>query len=247
MKIISKFQDYYDSAAGYGVDSTQVLLRKKEELTKQCDLFKKINLKEKKMVYIMKNLRRLNVSEVQFSILFFCGKAHPLIKLVYQEDVKEKKLKNKVFHFFKIDDLNDHMKEIHGEEFVQNNWLKKTKKDLYGSLFSEELARNFFNQNISNSEILDLHHHYKSPYFTAEFVSGYGIKRNVTVRLMPELKELGFQKVVDPFSCFQEISQFAFGVLGVNENEIVDIEDKYLVAGKGFDTKYGFRKRPKYE
>jgi len=34
MRIISKFRDYYDSAMGYGIDTTQVLIRETAEVGK---------------------------------------------------------------------------------------------------------------------------------------------------------------------------------------------------------------------
>lgn len=38
---------------------------------------------------------------------------------------------------------------------------------------------------------------------------------------------------------------YQFGVIGCQEKDIVEISDKHRIAGKGFDTKYGFRKRKK--
>lgn len=73
-----------------------------------------------------------------------------------------------------------------------------------------------------------------------------GVSRRSTneVELYPVLQDLNFQKVKDPYTAFQEVQAYKFGVLGCNENEVVTISDKDRIAGKGFDTKYGFRTRP---
>ena len=56
------------------------------------------------------------------------------------------------------------------------------------------------------------------------------------------LTEYDFQKAMDPFSMFQEISMFVSGVLPRNPNPMVEItDDKVKVAKHGFD-KWSFRK-----
>ncbi len=59
----------------------------------------------------------------------------------------------------------------------------------------------------------------------------------------PLLKEYEFYKVFNAVQAFQEISMFLSGVLGTEEKEIVEVADKYKIAGRGFD-KWSFRKMP---
>lgn len=68
--------------------------------------------------------------------------------------------------------------------------------------------------------------------------------KNVLVVKNPRLASLGFQRTLDPFACFQEISQFIGGVVPGQQLPLVEISDKSKIEKKGFDPKYGFRTRP---
>lgn len=58
--------------------------------------------------------------------------------------------------------------------------------------------------------------------------------------LNPCLKWFDFAKVVDAYTAFQEVSMYVSGVLGIEGNKMVEIEDKYRLAGHGYD-KSSFR------
>ena len=49
-----------------------------------------------------------------------------------------------------------------------------------------------------------------------------------------------FQTIFEPFTAFQEIEMFLGGVIGSNENNIIEIEDKYRIESHGFN-KWSFR------
>ena len=56
------------------------------------------------------------------------------------------------------------------------------------------------------------------------------------------LKAVGFQKAVDPYACFQELSMFVGGVLPRDGNPMVEITDNRMKIEKaGFDNKASFR------
>lgn len=67
---------------------------------------------------------------------------------------------------------------------------------------------------------------------------------NSALILNPRLADIGFQRAVDPFTCFQAISQFIEGVVPGQQMPMVAISDASQVRKKGFDPVYGFRKRP---
>ena len=67
---------------------------------------------------------------------------------------------------------------------------------------------------------------------------------NALVIKNPRLSDLGLQTVLDPFTCFQQISQFIEGVVPGQQMPMVEISDKSKIDKKGFDPKYGFRTRP---
>ncbi len=67
---------------------------------------------------------------------------------------------------------------------------------------------------------------------------------NVAMIRNPCLKDLGFQRTLDPQSCFQSIAQFIGGVMPGKQMPMVQLDDKHMVQKKGFDPKYSFRTRP---
>lgn len=69
-------------------------------------------------------------------------------------------------------------------------------------------------------------------------------KGNAALVRNPCLKDLGFQRTLDPHSCFQNISQFIGGVMPGRQMPMVQLADKDMVQKKGFDPKYSFRTRP---
>ncbi|HNC58681.1 MAG TPA: hypothetical protein PLP33_24860 [Leptospiraceae bacterium] len=62
-----------------------------------------------------------------------------------------------------------------------------------------------------------------------------------TLILNPNLKDLAFFKVKDPYTTFQEISMFVSGVLGNKEDKTLNISDSDKILQLGFDTKTSFR------
>ena len=97
----------------------------------------------------------------------------------------------------------------------------------------------YFNiKNIMNFDSHDIHRKFNTPIFM------YHVKENKKkIIINPNLKEFKFYKVIDSFQAFQEIQMFIGGVLGSNENEMIEIADKYKIKKHGFD-KWSFRKEP---
>jgi hypothetical protein len=65
------------------------------------------------------------------------------------------------------------------------------------------------------------------------------------VELNPKLKDLGFFRIHDAFSCYQTIAQYISGVLTNTEIKGSNMTSNEKVQSHGFDSKYGFRTRPK--
>ena len=70
--------------------------------------------------------------------------------------------------------------------------------------------------------------------------------RYFEIELNCELKKFEFYKVLDSFTIWQELSMYIDGTLTSPGNYTIEIADKYKIESHGFDTKYGFRTRPKY-
>ncbi len=62
--------------------------------------------------------------------------------------------------------------------------------------------------------------------------------------LNPVLKELGFDRIKDAFSIFQEISMFLANIL-VEQKTVDSVDDKHRIQQHGFDLKESFRNTKK--
>lgn len=200
MRIISKFNDYYDSALGYGVDTTQVLVRKQEEFKGDWT----------------------SVRCWGWTKLFavgFCGKwwyglrynrfdGEPQIIAYSVDDIPEKKK-----YLFKPNPFMDYLDKKEGR---YNKWLRGEYKGLNEELFHEFGAACLYYENVGKDQ---------------------------TITTWPVLKDLKFMQFKDPYTAFQDISMYQFGVLGCQEKDVVNISDSDRIVGKGFDPVYGFRKR----
>lgn len=58
------------------------------------------------------------------------------------------------------------------------------------------------------------------------------------------MKDLGFAKVMDPFTANQAVAQYVGGVLPANARPMVELGNMERIQKAGFDTKMSFRKAP---
>ena len=68
--------------------------------------------------------------------------------------------------------------------------------------------------------------------------------KNIHIQNNAILSEYNFQKILDPYTAYQELSMFVDN-LSYPGNIEYDIPDEYKIESKGFDPKYGFRTRPR--
>lgn len=209
MKIISKFRDYYDTAAGYGVDETQYLKRETKE----------VRLKVRKdwdwLTFLSRRLPRRGFA-IGKVYLAFCGKTYAFAKCTYNGTVT---------YLHTLSEL---------EHYMNNN------EEVSNYLERADLAK-YFDVDTDVSKTLNaMCMELKIPYLLCDYTVLDGVK----ITAYPVLKSLRFASVVGPYTAFQEIAMYKFGVLGEDEGMKVEISDKDRIAGKGFDTKYGFRTRP---
>lgn len=131
---------------------------------------------------------------------------------------------------------------------------KLIKNTIYGEIIDivygyDELIKNFNNKSywnvniddiynkIVNMDVMYLFRRYGSPIFVLD----KGLKRYDDFIINPNLKDYEFYKVFDSFTAFQEIQMFIGGVLGKNENDIIDISNDDKLQQYGYD-KWSFRK-----
>ena len=233
MRIISKFQDYYDSGLAYGIDSNVVYVREQEELSRTPDTSNE-NTRDRKMLtswrtnryfYEIDDKRERSYRNV---FLTFCGKRYlgieceshmPLLPFrerhggyLYDPDTR--------FDYYWSSEAADAVSKLdrwvyHGEGVDDNVWGPQ-------------------DDDWANYE------------YGAPVVLERPTWRCVEVIRNPSLKELDFKEVMDPYTAFQEISMYLAGPLSGWEDPDLSPEPTGAekMTNKGMDPVYGFRKKP---
>ena len=247
MKIISNFKDYYDSGAAYGVD-TSVLYKRLPA-----------DIKSSKEAFSVAKRWCNNVSNsVSRIVIGFCGEVYPCVIIVDYEDPARK-----IRGYTSVDDYRQlnlstpyyccyDMSHVDTALSVLRRNINKRGRQTHDYSNATTIQRvqdrrevlvEFFSEVKYNKELLDAFTVYNTPVYTY-------VRRNrlfydtEAFRVHPFLFEWQFQKVKTPIEAFQQIQSYISGVLGTSQNETVTISDKDQVYKKGFDPKYGFRKRP---
>jgi len=241
MKIISKFQDYYDIGIAYGVDDKlrfeRVTKYSEKMINKLKSLIKVVYKKEGK------NYRILCYSNV----ILFCAKMYPLI-YIRVESIR-KKDKKYIYslvgeeYSYTVNDalmyISQYYKDV--DEIYINDcdyyvWNDITLKEAFKRHFDER-----YDECISEFEVFKIPYFYIGRYYHIDEKGIEHIYKSTI--LLPQLKKYKFAKAVPPMQAFQEISMY-LGKLNAVEDNTVTIEDKYLAQGKGFDC-YSFKKMPR--
>lgn len=232
MKIYSKFHDYYDSAMGYGVDDH---IHWNRNATKIAD-----------DVYPnVPNIGSLYPFDIkaEIHIIKFCGKMYPVVE-IYK--TINNQIKSHGYAYNSTDILNILNKIVKKNEVEKVFPKTKTREHwILGRYlhFSQRDIDTFFKEYTRKSIGLELFFEYKTPIIITRRERGYGTDKEHGMFINCELKPYSFQKIIDPFTAYQEIEMFMGGVLGLNDPETVNIEDKYLSKQKGFNE-WSFKKLP---
>ena len=251
MKIISKFSDYYDSAALFGVDTTQVFVRKNEVFDSISAEKALSNIRNE---FPFENRCRYIRGRKWYAsrhLIGFCGRLYVGYK--FEIDLPNH-TGTHVDYAYSIEDIEKFL-SVHDPDYLNGKWTVEKSAKALANAGKYSSNRHFTRQVISaafekfQGSNIDhgLFHEYQCPVFAIsphEWANrqfkGFSLYTN------PVLKDFKFMKLIDPFTAHQEINQFIFGVLGTLEPDTVNIDDKHRVIGKGFDAKYGFRTRPSH-
>ncbi len=205
MRIISKYQDYYDCGLAYGVDTDLYFKRTKEELGDFIPIrYFKTRAKSK---YSFEG----SVS--------FCGKRYPFAVVVTSKDkpIEVKNISSVTCDYNFCYDM-----ESFEEAYPKNKkkYYRHTKPEYFRVVdvdieeFKKRNAPYFTMTNLPNP-------------------SGIRETEYTTETNLPILKNFQFNKVFPPYEAFQEISMF-LGAMKINEPEC-EIDEKYRKAGHGMD------------
>lgn len=254
MRVISKFQDFYDGCLAYGHDETVVYVRNTteysfsdKETSKQhpqiirdlYDLFKKLRSKDADQAFADHGWSRwYNRHETitgfstkdhtyttsSFGVLF-CGKYYPAVR--FERTRKGHPVCDETTYFYSADAVMEFMVShgIDPAKKTANRWSKRNAADV---------IKDFFMPRTVDVNWL-IEHKVTSVVYDA---------RTQEVIVNPRLKDYEFFRAVDHYAAFQELSVWLGGTLAWPFNMTVEVSDKSKVLKHGFDEKYGFRKRP---
>ncbi len=113
----------------------------------------------------------------------------------------------------------------------------KASHDLFKNEGQRKRARRYVS-DLFDMMTLDYSHiniKYGSPIISNQGLGGESITNQC-------LKDVSFQKIVDPWTAYQEIEMFNSNELALEKMVPVDIDDKYRIAGHGFINE-SFKKR----
>ena len=270
MKIHSKFRDYYDSAMAHGVDDNVHYVRTESEVrvgtipaAKQhlqmsgnhrkvdyvpdhdflsTDMFKE-RPGGRRTVSFGRRVRYSQPAAPDRSIVFigFCGRVYAGIQFQWPDKYDETVTRTAYDTAGIIKALREYDKKFKTKctkHFIEDR--EKHNPDNWNAFtpFNEK-AMDIYFKKYANYENVNYFVELDSPLFV---ITGDGTDR--TIHLNAPLVDHEFQKVLDPFTAYQEIAMFMGGVLAeLDEIDVPGVSDKDLKAGKGFD-KWSFKTMP---
>lgn len=244
MRIVSKFQDYYDSAQGMGIDKSLVYVRQ-TDCSKDSKPFK-ID------ITIPRFGRWDDTLQSEALIIGFCGKIFPCLKLIIKVEKKSKSgvpITEEVERYvYSYDELK--------QTLLKHNLKKELddieKKDYFWRRSDKKTIIKFFNEKKNNKKFENIFLENKVPIF----VIGEGLliddnsyswdyySKALNIILNAELKTFQFYRQVDAFTAFQEIAMYIGGVIPKDTPEMATISDENMLKKKGFITPESFRHMP---
>ena len=246
MRIISKFNDYYDSVQAYGQDEKCVYMRKSEEhVITEERLDESLSELFKAMPDVMDSLRGTK------HIIGFCGKLYPVWGLSHSP----KDLRGYPFgspakfedFAYEPEDVRQFCVKHRELKETLKTFNKKLKKQIYYWRSQKFRAESLVEATeiLHKSTKLDkLFWDYRIPcfVFSGSHRYNYG-KSKFTFTTNPNLAKYKFYKIKDTVTAYQDINQYISGILGLNDKEIVHISDKDMKSQKGF-YEYSFKTLP---
>lgn len=238
MLIVSKFRDYYDTAAVHGIDKTCVYIRTEE--AKKSDYNLDTGSRWRSWPHAEEFLKTKGGVETSYSVykyvVGFCGKLYPVI--VVEKDVAGTKTER--FSFYSTEKI---------QAFFTKEKLKLDSRYTSGywsmrdfTVKSEQSMNNFF----EIAQFKKLEEEFAKNNCPAFVYGRFNIdgKDKLRVVLNPKLRDYRFAQMKDPQTAFQDIFMYISGVLGISAPPMVKVKDKELAAKRGHDGKYSFRKPP---
>jgi hypothetical protein len=238
MLIKSTFKDYYDSAAGAGVDTSILYARETRQIQIENAFFADVptyfpdDLGElREGDYSDESVALMNQkSHCQFSIIGFCG---TLYVGLFNSKANATDL------------YEPHRLAYFGAEMAALNWSKtKRKNHPSDPIQIENVLKKWHGKQ--DDTLFKL---FNVPIFSVDIrqdLLKFEQKNwnlytpNFTIN--GPLSIFQFYKAVDPYSAFQSLQSYISGVLGTSENPTIEVSNNTKIVKAGFDLKTSFRK-----
>ena len=221
MIIHSKFNDYYDCIQKYGQDSTQHWVRNTSEVKLAYTEPAVAHIKDQRYPIEYLDNSSPYSSRWTWYWLGIAGKVYPIYtnteQFMYSTDAIIDNIKAS-------DKKGDKLRSF----LARAKYSRKSQKIYFDNVFEDTKAFEYLFSKY-NAALWLLNR--------LDYAKGYVLTIN------PILKQFDFQTVLDPMTCYQEITMYLSGVLGCSCPTTVEVADKYRIDGHGFD-KWSFRKLP---
>ena len=245
MRIISKFKDYYDIVAGQGVDLTRIYNRNTIQYTGNFPLYgwdvkhywrsQEDSNYPRADAHVYTANKRCSGPEIyqaEYVYVLFAGKVYGGVALKNTK-VGDPEFGN-ISYFWDVETWTAKTEEIglaERKSFSDKPYGKGAKSDKERfekvlSIRGDESLRDWAIENKVSIAI------------TCGFF--YTRENGHFFFVDPILKDINFQKIVDPFTAYQELEMWLGGVIGQNP-EPAEVSDAVKIQQHGFD-KWSFRK-----
>lgn len=258
MRIISSYKDYYDITLREGVDMTLVYERKYEKggtIELPYD-WNNAQVKAREHHFINPddnqttayavpnnwNITRGNL--YKYSIIFtpviFCGKYYPRWSMYVYDNSLVDYDKAMFFSNTKKEVLDQFYKkfDIEPPKSGRKKWRDRpgTHETLFTALPKVDWDSIHARENAPILTIV-------LPPKKREYYGSKGQTVNYIILKNPQLSQVQFQNVIDPWTAYQELSMYMGGIMANHGKPMVQLTDKDVHAKHGFD-KWSFRKMP---
>ena len=228
MRIISKFHDYYDTAMGYGQDQSVVYVRDQkdsDEAPSQMKLCHRIDRDAPQRYAICYPFAIAFCGKIYrgFSAVVKPSDATPTRKACYTKD--------ELIQFLASHKINITEKSYRGRwiPFWDRSWTEYLAQPQCDASAESWFIERKIAVMVSDLEV-------KQEYaLTREHETG--------IIINPCLKRYEFYRIFDAYQTFQELSMFVGGILPGADADMAVVNDKDRYAQRGFDVKWGFRKK----
>jgi len=233
MRIISRFRDFYDCIQRTGQDRELLFLR--EPKTLEGALCLETSL-----------YGGAQGCDLESGVVVFCERAHPFLVLAV-DGTRHRSRESHTYVCWSVEDLDAALAASFRERAVEQYRGTKLHRGYFDPSrlsFGRRAAEIFFAEAATvNAAARRLIEQHRAPVIVSRTESpALGLRGGETT-VNGELQRLEFMRVVDPFTAFQEIAMW-LGSQAWPGNAIPAVSDIDMVAAKGFDTKWSFRREP---